>query len=526
MSALADAVARSFSAAEPEQPAVSPLRALGRRRLSGAELLGQSVATTAPAASMVLLPVAMLRSETLLAGLITIVVATVAISSIAHCIAQFTRRLAASGGLYTFVFQGLGNRAALTSGVGLLVKYLGSAALTMYHGGQALLAVAAQLGIPIRGWGVGALYVVIAVALLCTLVRGVRFAAVVILAVECCSLAFIVGLMLLPETTVAITEPDAAGPGVLLVGLMSLFALAGFESATFFAPETRRPLVTVTRVVLATPVICGSLFIFAAWAAWSGRAGVLVNAYLHGTDTGVSPVLVMLLNVGLTCSWLGSAMASSNAASRLVYSMSLEGVLPRALARVNRRLRTPYAALGVIVLAVGGSALGFAVLDGVPDVYKMVIRTALVTAYVLVAVASVEFLRRIHELGRRDRYAAGLGGVAISAMLGSLLVFGALDSVLAASITLVSVLGAGAAWHRYLRRAHPGSLIAIGVFDSPESADVLPGAGVFAVDVRGRVALVGAQHDPTGNALIASSPASDSPTLDLPISQRRDKPAP
>ncbi|MET9216931.1 MULTISPECIES: hypothetical protein [unclassified Nocardia] len=49
----------------------------------------------------------------------------------------------------------------------------------------------------------------------------------------------------------------------------------------------------------------------------------------------------------------------------------------------------------------------------------------------------------------------------------------------------------GVVWYRYLRLTHPRSLTAIGVFDSPESVDVLPGAGVFAVNARGAMALVG-----------------------------------
>ncbi|MEV6554172.1 APC family permease [Nocardia sp. NPDC051756] len=496
MTALADAVARSFSAGEPERPAVSPLRALGRRQLSGAELLGQSVATTAPAASMVLLPVTMLSHETLLPGLITIVVATVVTTLIAGGVAQFARRLAASGGLYTFVFQGLGTRAALTCGVGMLVKYLGSAALTMYFGGQSAIAVAAQLGVHLHGWRVAAVYLAVAAAIGGALVRGVRFAAVVILAVEACSLTFIAGLMLLSGAPgeVPITSPSTDGPGVLLVALSALFALAGFESATFFGPETRRPLVTVPRTVLCTPVLCGALFIFAAWAAWSGRAGVLVNAYLHGTATGVSPLVVIVLDIGLTCSWLASSMASSNAASRLIYSMSLEGVLPRAFTRVNRRLRTPHVALAAIVVVVAGGELVFLALDGVPNEAKMIVRTALAAAYLLVAAASVRFLRRIHEVRPRDTYFATVGGTAIAAMFAALLVFGTQGSILAFATTAVSVTAAGLLWHRYLRDAHPRSLNTIGVFDSPESADVLPGAGVFAVNARGTIALVGAQR--------------------------------
>jgi len=494
VTALADAVARSFAAGEPERPAVSPLRALGRRQLSGVALLGQSVATTAPAASMVLLPVTMLTHDALLPGLVTIVVATVVVTLIAHCLAQFTRRLSAAGGLYTFVSHGAGPRAALTCGVGMLVKYLGSAALTMYHGSQTALALAAQLGITVRGWGIGAVYLAIAVLVGAVLVRGVRFAAIAILAVEACSLSFIIGLMLVSGPAVPITPVAPNVPAVLAIALSALFALAGFESATFFAPETRRPLVTVTRTVLWTPILCGALFIFASWAAWSGRAGTVVNAYLHGTAGGAGLLVVILLDAGLTCSWLGSSMASSNAASRLVYSMSVEGVLPRVFGRVSARLRTPHVALIVSTGTVAAGGLLFVALDGVPMPVKTVVRTALALSYILVAVAAVRFLARIDELSHLDRYAGGTASSVLAVVLGYLTVSDARHGVLIAPVMVVAVLLAGALWYRYLRRAHPESLRAIGVFDSPESADVLPGAGVFAVNARGAIALVGVRR--------------------------------
>ena len=65
VSALTDAIARSFTTGEPERPALSSMRALGRRQLSGVEVLAQSVATTAPAVSMVILPLTMLTHDRL-----------------------------------------------------------------------------------------------------------------------------------------------------------------------------------------------------------------------------------------------------------------------------------------------------------------------------------------------------------------------------------------------------------------------------------------------------------------------------
>lgn len=497
LSALADAIARSFSAGEPERPAVSPLRALGRRQLSGLEVLAQSVATTAPAASMVVLPITMLETGDPLLGLLTIVGATVVISLIALCVTQFTRRQAAAGGLHSFAFQGLGTRAALTTGVAILVKFLGSATLTLYSGGRAVTVVLAQLGVDATGTaGRIAVYGGVAAVVLAVLVRGARVGAVAILAVEMCSLLFIVGLSVLPSagTVVLPTEPDGTAHGVLYLALAAIFSLAGFESATFFGPEAKRPLVTITRTVLLTPMICGALFVLAAWAAWTGRSATLINTYLYGTDSGAPALLVIVLEVGICCSWLASATASSHAASRLVYSMGVERLLPRWFTTVHPRFRTPYPALVVIVVLVTIGSGAFALADGAlaPAVVALrhIVRAMVVAAYVLVAVASIRFLMRIREqtpvvlVGGLVASAAGI------ALLGCLLVATVLDGDLAAPLLIVALLSAGLGWQRYLRRRRPARLGAIGAFDTAESADVLPGAGAFAPDAAGNVVLV------------------------------------
>lgn len=491
VSALTDAIARSFTAGEPERPALSSMRALGRRQLSGVEVLAQSVATTAPAVSMVVLPVTMLTHGRLLSGIVTILVATIAVTLIAFCVSQFTRRMAAAGGLYSFTFRGSGGRAALTAAVAMLVKYVGSAVMTLYHGGQAVIALAALAGFSPPA---PLVYLALAVGILCCLVRGVRFAAVTILAVEMCSLAFIVALMLFGDSmSPPVPLPPASGHGALTLVLAALFALAGFESAAFFGPEARRPLVTVTRTVLFTPMICGSLFVFAGWAAWTGRSDTLVNAYLHGTSTGVGPVVVVALNVGLSCSWLASSMASSNAASRLVYSLGVEGALPHWCGRVHAAFRTPAAALALVVGTVGAGAGAFAGL-GTGVVFadlRSVVRGAVIVAYVVVAVASVRFLRHIGEQTPSVLVASTLGSVAGASVLGYLLYVNIIDASYVVPVAVAAILLSGAVWRAWLRGRRPGALLRMGAFDNAESADVLPGAGVFAADATGRTVLVG-----------------------------------
>jgi amino acid transporter len=491
MSALADAIARSFSAAEPDRPAVSPLRALGRRRLSGIEVLAQSVATTAPAASMVVLPVAMLQTGDLFTGLLTVAGATVLIMLVALCITQFTRRQAAAGGLHSFVFQGLGTPAALATGVAILVKFLGSATLTLYSGCRVITLLLAHLGVDASSALVVGLVTAVVLAVL---VCGARVGAIAILAVELCSLLFIVGLSVLPAAGTVAPAPEAMGTphGVLYLALAAIFSLAGFESATFFGPEAKRPMVTVTRTVLLTPMLCGALFVLAAWAAWTGHSATLINAYLHGTASGVPAPLVVALELGVCCSWLASATASSHAASRLVYSLGVERLLPARLAHVHARFRTPHPAIVTIVASVAAGALvlgGFSTAD---DVLRHVVRAMVVTAYVLVAAASVRFLLRIREQTRWVLVAGVLAAAAGVALLGYLVVAVVLDGRIGTAAMIIGLLAAGPLWQRYLRR-RPARLDAVGAFDCAESADVLPGAGAFAADAAGNVVLVTAR---------------------------------
>ena len=399
---------------------------------------------------MVVLPITMLETGDPLRGLLTIVGATVVISLIALCVTQFTRRQAAAGGLHSFAFQGLGTRAALTTGVAILVKFLGSATLTLYSGGRALTAVLAQLGVDATGpAGRIAVYA-----------RGRRGGAGragarragrgrrdprgrdVLAAVHRRAVGAALGRHRGP--------PAGAGGtahGVLYLALAAIFSLAGFESATFFGPEAKRPLVTITRTVLLTPMICGALFVLAAWAAWTGRSATLINTYLYGTDSGAPALLVIVLEVGICCSWLASATASSHAASRLVYSMGVERLLPRGFTTVHPRFRTPYPALVVIVVLAtierrvrAGRRRARARRRGV---LRHIVRAMVVAAYVLVAVASIRFLLRIREQTPGVLVGGLVASAAGIALLGYLLVATVLDGDLAAPLLIVALLVAG-----------------------------------------------------------------------------------
>lgn len=490
MSALSEAIRRSFEISGTPGDA-SPMRVLGRRQLSGYEVLAQGIATTAPAVSMVIVPVMLLSQHRPAAGL-AILGAVLALTVLtAICLSQFTRRMVSPGGIYSFLFQGLGARGALAGGAAILLKYLASASMTTYHGaimGSDLLVTAgADPDWPLKP----VVCVAVALAMLALLIRGARVAAMVILCVETLSLVFIVGLML--------TADPASGPAhqgdsgaALPFWLIALFALAGFESATFLGSEARRPYVTVTRAVLWTPVVCGGLFVFAGWAAFTGRADAIVETYLYGGSASLSTGTTSLLQLALCFSWLASAMASSNAASRIVFTMGIDRVLPPVVARVSTRFRTPATGMAIAVGITSGVALILLVARGdtLLSHIQPLTRVGILLAYLLCGTAAWAFLHRICELTVAVRACCAVV-VAVSAVgVSALLVLDVSRHSATVAVVLTALVAGPFLWYRWLRSRYPHTLAGTGAFDRADALDVLPGAGSYGPDPSGAVVLV------------------------------------
>src|SRR6478752_4010424 len=103
-------------------PARSPMAGLDRRSLGFVDVLAQSVGAVAPSAAAATCPVlvaARAGSGTLVAFLL----AAVLMALVASAVNQFTRRMAATGSLYTFAARGLGERAGFATSAAMIVGY-------------------------------------------------------------------------------------------------------------------------------------------------------------------------------------------------------------------------------------------------------------------------------------------------------------------------------------------------------------------------------------------------------------------
>lgn len=459
----------------------SPVHGLARRQLGPLEVLAQSVSGAAPSAAMAAVPAIVAAS----AGGGTVwsfVIATVLALLIAACIARFTRRMAASGGLYSLTAKGLTPAAAFASALGLVVGYGLLSAGTL---AGAALYVEALVG-HLSGSGLGGLGRAVVVAVVGALVgvlvlRGARLSARVVLLVESVS----IGLMLVVFSLLLATAPASpapaapATPGGVLTGVLpALTAFIGFEIATSLGAEARRPFRSVPRAVGLTAAVAGILYVFAAHVQVvgfsttpGGLAGQSEPVVVLAAGGGWSWIPVAL-DIGLAMSFLAGCLASTTALVRVLFSLARDDVLPAALGRTHRVHRTPHIAVAVVMPVV--TAVPVAMLAaGMGAATALMILVTLAAcgfllAYVLVCAAAPVFLSRIGEL---TWPAVAVSAVLVPILLAVLVVFVA-GSPWSAPVLGVLLL-AGVAGYLVLRIRRPAALAAIGVYDETTADDVL-----------------------------------------------------
>lgn len=167
-----------------------------------------------------------------------------------------------------------------------------------------------------------------------------------------------------------------AGPGAWALSLLlGAWCLTGFEAAADLAEETRQPRRTVPRAILAALLAAGLAGLLllvglclsipdlaAAQAAPAPLAGLL-RATLG--DAGTTLVLAV---VGVSV--FACALASMAAASRLLFSLARDGMLPgsRLLAAVDPGRGTPAAAIVFVWVASSAVVIALPVLDVVTQI--------------------------------------------------------------------------------------------------------------------------------------------------------------
>lgn len=150
----------------------------------------------------------------------------------------------------------------------------------------------------------------------------------------------------------------------LVMGAVSLAVLSflGFDGISTLAEETKGGKDTVGKAAVYSLLLVGGLFIVQTWVAaliWPdfGKFENLDTAFYQVAELAGGVWLRNLCIIATAISWgLANALAAQAAISRILYSMGRDGNLPKVLAKVHPKYKTPYFStliVGIISVMIG-----------------------------------------------------------------------------------------------------------------------------------------------------------------------------
>jgi amino acid transporter len=335
---------------------------------------------------------------------------------VALCINQFARRSTEAGSMYGYVAGYLGPTLGAIGGWALLWAY--GFVATAVLGAMALFVERLFSGIGMHP-PLLLLVVVLAAIAWQAAYRGVQVSAIVMLVLEAIS----VGIILMLVAIVLHAHGPSLDPkqlriaggfpgGIGLAIAFAVFSYVGFESATAFGAEAKRPLVTIPRAVIGSVLFATAFFVIATYAEILGlsRAAQPLDKQQFPLQTLVATYglgyLAVPITIGAVFSAFSVCLACITTGGRIAYAMAVAKLLPSAFARIEPKHDTPNVAVTVvtgITLAVAIAALALRVAP--IDLFNncgTLSSFGFILMYMLIAIAAGVFCKRIGALRTID----------------------------------------------------------------------------------------------------------------------------
>jgi amino acid transporter len=343
---------------------------LRRNSLGLPELVFQGITHIAPAGNIVFTFPIIAR----VAGPgmpISLLLTTIVCFFIGNTVAQFSKYMPSSGGYYSFATRGLGSRLGfLATWSYLIYDLLGPAASNGFLGFVLSETLRTEFGVNVPWW----LLALAAFALTWMMTHyGVRLSMHTTAVLGC--------LELLIMLTLSITFLIHPGPGSsylaplnpslaphhfggILAGMVfSVLALSGFEAPAPLAQESRQPAKLIGRAVTLSLVSIGIFYIFTSYASAIGWGTGDMAAFASNPN----PYYVLahslwgrgwwLIVFAVINSAIGTDLACTNAASRVMYTMGRAGTLPARFGKIHPIHQTPTFAIAFLQLSGIAAAL-------------------------------------------------------------------------------------------------------------------------------------------------------------------------
>ena len=210
---------------------------------------------------------------------------------------------------------------------------------------------------------------------------------------------------------------------ILAGTVLAFYALIGFDDSVNVAEETRNPSRTYPRAIFGALILAGIVYLLVTFtASMVVPTGALADSsgpLLEVVDRGPIPIPTQLFAAIALLAVSNGALINMIMASRIVYGMADQGVMPAVFSRVHPGRRTPWISIAfvtaialLLLITIGGNDAALEILGSTTVVL-------LLMAFVMVNI-SVLALRRDevgHEHFRSPTAFPILGAVVAAALL-------------------------------------------------------------------------------------------------------------
>jgi APA family basic amino acid/polyamine antiporter len=284
----------------------------------------------------------------------------------ALCYAELSTMIPAAGSAYTYSYAAMGEPVAWFVGWSLILEYtLVCAAVAVGWSAHAhgLFKMAgfpdALLAGPHAGGIVNLPAVIISMAVAGLLALGTRESAtvnMVLVFVKIVALIVFVSLCLpafdashftpfMPNGFPAVVRPDGVKVGVMAAASLIFFAFYGFDAVSTAAEETKNPKRDLTIGIVGSMAVCTAIYmIVAAASIGASRTEVFSKSeapLVFILETLSHPRMAQLVALAAVVALPTVILAFMYGQSRIFFVMARDGLLPRALSRVNAKTGTP-----------------------------------------------------------------------------------------------------------------------------------------------------------------------------------------
>ncbi len=310
---------------------------------------------------------------------ISFIVAAVGCAFAGLCYAEFASMIPVAGSAYTYSYATMGEFIAWIIGWDLVLEYAVGAATVSISWSRYLVKFLEYFNVHLGAaytsspWDGGIINIpAVAIVMLMSLIlmRGTRESATfngVIVALKVTVVLIFIALgwqYIRPENFSPYIPPNTGTfgefgfSGIIRAAAIVFFAYIGFDAVSTAAQEAKNPKRDMPIGILVSLVICTVLYILFAHV----MTGVAPYTAFAGKD-GIAPVAVAIDNMGTADAngiinpdypWLNKAIIIAILAgyssvilvmlmgqSRVFFSMSKDGLLPRVFSEVHKKFRTP-----------------------------------------------------------------------------------------------------------------------------------------------------------------------------------------